>query len=80
LGDNIHTVNKNTEITFYSSKDVGLEVNAEKTKHLLLFRDQNAGQNRHISIANRQFENVAEFKHLETKQQINKSTFDSGGN
>jgi hypothetical protein len=41
-----------------ASKEVGLEVNAEKTKY------QNAGQKHNITIANRTFENVAQFKYL----------------
>jgi hypothetical protein len=46
--------------------EVGLEVNAENTKYMLLSRHQNAGQNHDIKIANRSFENVAQFKHLGT--------------
>jgi hypothetical protein len=30
--------------------EVGLEVNTEKTKYMLLFRHQNAGQNHEIKI------------------------------
>jgi hypothetical protein len=48
------------------SKEVGLEVNVEKTKYMLLSRDQNAGQNREIKIGNRSFENVSQFKYLGT--------------
>jgi hypothetical protein len=42
-----------------ASKEVGLEVNAEKTIWLLLAYQQNAGQNHDIKIANTSFENVA---------------------
>jgi hypothetical protein len=48
------------------SKEVGLEVNAEKTKHMLLSRHQIAGQNRDMKIADRCFENVAKFRYLRT--------------
>jgi hypothetical protein len=34
------------------------------TKHMLLSRHQNAGQNHDIKIANRCFENVAQFRYL----------------
>jgi hypothetical protein len=66
LGDNINTLNRNTETLIDASKEVGLEVNIEKTKYMLVFRDQNADQNQGIKIGNRSFENVSQFKHLET--------------
>jgi hypothetical protein len=66
LEDNIGTINKNTETLTDTSKVVGLEVNAEKTSNMLLSRRQNAGQNHDIKIANRCFENVAQFRYLET--------------
>jgi hypothetical protein len=62
LGDNIDTINKNTETLIDASNEVGLEVNVEKTKYILMSRDQNAGQNREIKIGNRSFENVSQFK------------------
>jgi hypothetical protein len=49
-----------------ASKEVGLEINVEKTKYMLVSRDQNAGQNQEIKIGNRSFENVSQFKYLET--------------
>jgi hypothetical protein len=36
LGDNIDIINKNTETLIDASKEVGLEVNVEKTKHMLV--------------------------------------------
>jgi hypothetical protein len=48
LGDNIDTINKNTETLIDAYKEAGLEVNGEKTKYMLVYRDQNAGQNREI--------------------------------
>jgi hypothetical protein len=44
----------------------GLEINVEKTKYMLLYRHQNVAQNRDMKIANRSFENVSQFKYLET--------------
>jgi hypothetical protein len=43
LDDNIDTVKKNTETSIDTSKEVGLEVNTEKTKYILLSHHQNAG-------------------------------------
>jgi hypothetical protein len=65
LGDNIDTIKKDTETLIDASKWVGLEINVEKTKHMLLSRHHNAGQNRDIKIANRSFEDVSQFKYLE---------------
>jgi hypothetical protein len=55
LGNNTETIKKNVETFVDTSKEVGLEVNVEKTKYMLVSRDQNAGQNGEIQIANRSF-------------------------
>jgi hypothetical protein len=56
-----------TEFVYVSvSREVGVEVNAKKTKCMLLSRHQNIGQNRDIKIAIRCFENVVHFIHLGT--------------
>jgi hypothetical protein len=39
-----------------ASKEVGVEVNTEKTKYMFLFCHQNARKNRDIETANRSFE------------------------
>jgi hypothetical protein len=59
LRDNIDTIKKNTEALIAASKEVGLEINVEKTKYMLLSRYQNVGQIRDIKIANQSFENVS---------------------
>jgi hypothetical protein len=64
LGDNTDTIKKNTEFLIDTSKEIRLEANTEKTKYMLLSHHQNAGQNYDKKIANRSFENVAQFKYL----------------
>jgi hypothetical protein len=66
VGNNIDVIKKNTEALIDVSKEVGLEINVEKTKYMLLSRQQNVGQNRDIKITNRSFENVSQFKYLGT--------------
>jgi hypothetical protein len=50
--------------TFIASKEAGLEVDAEKTKFMLLSHHQNAAQNHDIKIANRLSENFAQCNYL----------------
>jgi hypothetical protein len=66
LGVNIDTIKKVTGTLIDASREVCLEVNAEKTKYILLSRHQNAGQNHDIKTANIYFENVAQLKYLIT--------------
>jgi hypothetical protein len=56
----------NTETLIFASKEIGLEVKAEKTKYMVMSRDQNAGKNRKIQIGNKSFETVEQFKYLGT--------------
>jgi hypothetical protein len=63
LGGSIQ-VQKNTEALVVASKEIGHEVNAEKTKYTIMSRNQNAGKNDNIKIDNKSFEMVEEFKYL----------------
>jgi hypothetical protein len=66
LGGSVHTIRKNTEALLIANKEIGLEVNAEKTKYMVMSRDQNTGQNGYIQIGNEWFETVELFKYLGT--------------
>jgi hypothetical protein len=46
LGDNIDSMKKNTETLIGASREVGLEINIEKTEYMLLFHHRNLGKNR----------------------------------
>ena len=44
MGVSEHTVKKNAEALVAAAKEIGLEVNAHKTKYMTVSRDQNAGR------------------------------------
>jgi hypothetical protein len=54
---------RKTKALLDASKEVGLEVNPEKTKYTLVSRFQKAGQRQSIKIRSRSFESVAKFKY-----------------
>jgi hypothetical protein len=56
----------NTETLSQASRDIGLEINAEKTNYIIMSRHPYSGQNQNIRTANESFENVAKFKYLGT--------------
>ena len=45
---------------------IGLEVNADKTKYMIMSRDRNAGRGHSVKIDNNSTERVEEFKYLGT--------------
>ena len=42
MGGSIHIIKKNTRALLVTSKQIGLEVNADKIKYMVMTRDQNA--------------------------------------
>jgi len=61
LGGSIHTVEKSAENLVVASKEIGLEVNVDKSQYMVTSGDQNAGRNYSIKIDNTSFERVEEF-------------------
>jgi len=67
LGESIPTIKKNAETLLLASKDIGLEVNGDKTKYMVMSRDQNAGRSHDMKNDNtRSFERAGEFIYLGT--------------
>jgi hypothetical protein len=62
LGDSINTLKEYTESLLETSRDVGLEINAEKTNYMSMSLHSNSGQDQNIRTANESFEDVAKFK------------------
>jgi len=64
--ESVHTIKENAEALVVASKEIGLEVNADKTKYMVISRDQNAGQSHNMKTDNRSTEMVEELKYLGT--------------
>jgi len=58
LGGSIHTVKENADALKVASKETGLEVNAGKTKYMVMSREQNAGQTHSMKTNDSSFESV----------------------
>jgi hypothetical protein len=65
-GSSVHNIKKNTEALVIDSKENGLEINADKTKYMVMSRDHNAGRSNDIKIENICFERVEHLRYLGT--------------
>jgi sorting nexin-29 len=66
LGRSLRAVKENAEALVVAAKEIGLEVNADKTKYMVVSRDQNAGRTHSMKTDNSSFERVDELKCLGT--------------
>jgi hypothetical protein len=57
---------ENAGVLVSATREIGLEISADKTKYMVMSRNQNAGRNHSVRIDNRTFERVEEFKYLGT--------------
>jgi len=64
LGGSIHTLKENAEALVAATRVIGLEVSADKTKHMVMSRNQNAERIQSVRIDNSTFERVEGFKYL----------------
>ena len=70
LGDSVRTIKENAEALVVACKETGLEVNAEKTRYMVISRGQHPRQNHDLKMGNKLFERVEEFKNLITTVKI----------
>ena len=66
LRGSVDTIKEKAEAFIVASKENGLEVNAYKTKYMVMSRDQNTGRSQNMKTDNRSFGSVEEFKYLGT--------------
>jgi hypothetical protein len=52
FGSSTNTIKENKEALLESSRDVGLEMNTESTKYMIMSHHHNSGQNQNIRRAN----------------------------
>jgi len=62
----LHAIKRNAEALLVASKEIGLEVNVDKTKYMVTSGDQNAGRSHDIKIDASSFERVEQFRYLGT--------------
>ena len=60
LGRRVKTIKKSTEALLVAIKVIGLKVNADKIKYIVMSQDQNAGQSHNMKIDTSSFERVEE--------------------
>ena len=56
----------NTEAVVVATREIGLEVNADKTKYMVMSREQTAGLSHTMKVDNSSIERVEEFRYLGT--------------
>ena len=64
MGGSIRAVKKTAGALVVAAKEIGLEVNADKTKYMVMSRDQNAGRTHSIKNDNSSFKMLDDFKYL----------------
>jgi hypothetical protein len=72
LGDSVNTIKEKSETLLEASRDIGLEINAEKTKYMVMSLHPNSEQIWNM-IANESLENFAKVKYLGTTLTIKRT-------
>jgi len=66
LGGSTHTLKEDAEALVAATRKFVVEVNGDKSKYMVMSREQNAGRIHSVRIDNINFERVEEFKYLGT--------------
>jgi hypothetical protein len=66
LGGSVHSVKENAEALVVAAKEICVEVNTDKSKYMIMSRDQNVGRSHSVMNDNRSIRTVEEFKFLGT--------------
>ena len=66
MDGNVHNIKKNTETLLVLLKEIGLEINANKTMYMVTAWHQNAERSQNIKIGHNSFEGVKQFEYLRT--------------
>jgi hypothetical protein len=78
LEGSLHTVKENAEALVVASKETGINVNVDKTKYMVMSRDQNTGRSHIMKIGNSSFERGGRVQILENN--LNESKLYLGRN
>jgi hypothetical protein len=66
MGGSLLTVKENAKTFLVATKEIGLEINVDKSKYMVMSRDRNAGRGHSVKIDNSSIERVEELKYLGT--------------
>ena len=66
LGGSAHTLKENAEALVVATQEIGLEVNADKTKYMIISLNQNAVRSYSTKTDNSSIERVEAFRYLGT--------------
>jgi hypothetical protein len=58
MGERVLTIKENAEAVLVASMEIGLEVNADKNKYIVMSVDQTAGRSHRMTINNSHFKKV----------------------
>jgi len=60
----MHILKENAEALVAATREIGLQVSADKTKYIVMSRDKSAGRIQSVRFDNSTFERVEVFKYL----------------